>query len=64
MSFAPRPAPPVTTGVHFVDMVVTEHGVADLRDRSLTERARALIAIAAPEYRDALTDDALARGLL
>jgi acyl-CoA hydrolase len=58
------PGSVVTTGVHFVDMVVTEHGVAELRDRSLTERARALIAIAAPEHRDALTDDALARGLL
>jgi acyl-CoA hydrolase len=36
------------------DMVVTEFGVASLRDRSMDERAATLIAIAAPEYRDAL----------
>ncbi|MEM7219036.1 MAG: acetyl-CoA hydrolase/transferase C-terminal domain-containing protein [Pseudomonadota bacterium] len=37
-----------------VDLVVTEHGVADLRDRSLGERRERLAAIAAPEFRDAL----------
>ena len=36
------------------DAVVTEHGVAELRERSLPERAQALIAISAPEHRDAL----------
>ncbi len=35
-------------------LVVTEHGVADLWGRSLRERAQALIAIAAPQHRDAL----------
>lgn len=34
--------------------VVTEHGVADLWGRSLRDRAAQLIAIAAPEHRDAL----------
>jgi len=33
------------------DLVVTEHGVADMRDASLDARAEALIAIAAPEHR-------------
>lgn len=37
-----------------VDMVVTEHGVAHLRDLSMPERARRLIAIAAPEFRSEL----------
>ncbi len=37
-----------------VDLVITEHGVARLRDASVAERARALIAIAAPEFRDEL----------
>lgn len=37
-----------------VDMVVTEHGVASLRDASVAERAARLIAIAAPQHRDAL----------
>jgi acyl-CoA hydrolase len=34
-----------------VDTVVTEHGMADLRGRSMQERAAALIAIAAPDRR-------------
>lgn len=47
---------PVTVPRTDVDRVVTEHGVAVLRDLSLDERAEALIAIAAPEHRGALTD--------
>lgn len=42
---------------HFADAVVTEHGVAELRSRSIEERAQALIGIAAPEHRDALAQD-------
>lgn len=34
-----------------VDVVVTEHGLADLRGRTAFERAEALIAIAAPAFR-------------
>jgi acyl-CoA hydrolase len=37
-----------------VDTIVTEHGVAVLRDLDTEARARALIAIAAPEHRGAL----------
>jgi acyl-CoA hydrolase len=37
-----------------VDKVVTEHGVAELRARTIRERAAALIAIAAPQFRDDL----------
>lgn len=37
-----------------VDVVVTEHGVAELRGATLEQRARRLIAIAAPQHRDAL----------
>ena len=33
------------------DIVVTEHGVAHLRDKSIDERAEALIAIADPAFR-------------
>jgi acetyl-CoA hydrolase len=39
-----------------IDLVVTEHGVADLRGRSLTERRAALISVSDPSFRDALTD--------
>lgn len=37
-----------------VDVVVTEHGVADLRGLADRERARRLIAIASPEHREDL----------
>ena len=43
----------VTTRAH-VHYVVTEYGVANLRARSLTERARALIDITAPQFREPL----------
>jgi 4-hydroxybutyrate CoA-transferase len=45
---------PVTAPRHAVQVVVTEHGVADLRGLTLRERATALIAIADPRFRDAL----------
>ncbi len=44
----------VTTRAH-VHYVVTEHGVADLYGKTLSERAAALTAIAHPEDREALT---------
>lgn len=43
----------VTTRGH-VQWVVTEHGVANLYGKGLQERARSLIAIAAPEHRESL----------
>ena len=41
----------VTTPRAEADCVVTEHGVADLRGRTLAERARSLIGIADPGFR-------------
>jgi 4-hydroxybutyrate CoA-transferase len=38
------------------DIVVTEHGVARLRDKSIDERAEALIAVADPAFRDELAN--------
>jgi acyl-CoA hydrolase len=38
------------------DIVVTEHGIARLRDKSVEERAGALIAIADPAFRRDLAD--------
>ncbi|CAB4920246.1 unannotated protein [freshwater metagenome] len=58
------PGSVVTTTKNTVDHVVTEHGVARLRGRSLAERARLLISIAAPEHRDDLEREALDLGLL
>jgi acyl-CoA hydrolase len=42
-----------------VDLVVTEYGVAELRGRTLRERARNLIAIAHPDFRSALAEAAV-----
>jgi acyl-CoA hydrolase len=44
----------VTTPRHLTDCVVTEFGRADLRGRSVEERARSLIALAHPRFREPL----------
>jgi acyl-CoA hydrolase len=44
----------VSTQRSDIGLVVTEHGVADLRGVNDAERAERLVAIAAPEHRDAL----------
>ncbi len=54
----------VTTVKNTVDKVVTEHGVAELRGRSIRERAQALIAIAEPAFRDGLLADAKRLGFV
>lgn len=48
---------PVSVSRADVDIVITEYGVANLREASIEERAERLIAIAAPEFRDQLTND-------
>ncbi|MGX6449553.1 acetyl-CoA hydrolase/transferase family protein, partial [Patulibacter sp. S7RM1-6] len=53
-----------TTHKNIVDHVVTEHGMASLRGRTVEERAEALIAIADPGHRDELERDAREAGLL
>jgi acetyl-CoA hydrolase len=45
---------PVTTARSDADVIVTEYGVARLRGCGLRERARRLLAIAHPEFRDTL----------
>lgn len=47
----------VTSRAH-VRTVVTEHGVAELFGRSIRERVAALVAIAHPDFRDALAHEA------
>jgi 4-hydroxybutyrate CoA-transferase len=47
----------VTTRAH-VRTIVTEYGIAELHGRTVGERARALIAIAHPDFRDELTSRA------
>ena len=45
---------PVSTPRSDAGLIVTEHGVADLRGQPLSRRVRRLIAIAAPEHRESL----------
>lgn len=54
----------VTTSKNDVNYVVTEYGIAHLRGQSLESRARQLIAIAHPDFRDELTYAARKRGIL
>jgi len=54
----------VTTLKNTVDKVVTEWGVAELRGRSLDQRATALIGVAHPDFRDQLAREARHLGYL
>jgi acyl-CoA hydrolase len=58
------PGSMVTTLKNTVDHVVTEYGVAELRGRSISQRAASLIAIAHPDFRDELTVEARRLGYL
>ena len=53
-----------TTSKNDVDYIVTEYGLAHLRGHSLAERAKQLIAIAHPDFRDELTFEAKKRGIM
>ena len=54
----------VTTSKNDVDYIVTEYGIAHMRGESLSSRARQLIAIAHPDFRDELTFEAKKRGMM
>ena len=54
----------VSTSRNDVHCIVTEYGVANLRGKSLRERARALISIAHPDFRADLEAAATAKGVL
>lgn len=58
------PGSVVTTLKNTIDNVVTEYGIAELRGRSLRERAAALIRVAHPDFRDQLAREARALGYL
>ena len=47
----------VTTMRADVDYIVTEHGIAHLRGKTLSERAHLLLEIADPKFRDQIVDD-------
>lgn len=54
----------VTTRRNDVHCIVTEYGVADLRSKSIEERAKALISISHPDFRDEMTFNAKKAGLI
>lgn len=54
---------PVSTPRSEAGVFVTEHGAADLRGQPLRERAKRMIAIAAPAFREGLAREASAQGL-
>jgi len=58
------PGTHVTTPKNDTDLVVTEFGVARLRGKNLNQRARELIAIAHPDFRDELLHAATALNLV
>ncbi|SHL41473.1 Acetyl-CoA hydrolase/transferase C-terminal domain-containing protein [Anaerocolumna jejuensis DSM 15929] len=51
----------VTTSRNDVDYIVTEYGIAHLKGKCLRERARELIKIAAPAFREELSGEFLKR---
>ena len=59
-----EPGTAVTTPRTDVQYIVTEYGVADLRDKSIPDRAKALIAISHPDFRDQLQSEAKKAGVL
>lgn len=58
------PGTPVTTSRQDVQYVVTEYGCVNLKPLTMADRARALIRLAHPDYRDELTEQAKALKLL
>ncbi|MEM5771063.1 MAG: acetyl-CoA hydrolase/transferase C-terminal domain-containing protein, partial [Bacillota bacterium] len=54
----------VTTSKSDVDYVVTEYGTAKLKGKTASERARAMISVAHPEFRDKLISEAQKMRLL
>ncbi len=56
-TFLQQGAGVVTTRAH-VETIVTEYGIAEMHGRSIPERARALIAIAHPRFREQLEREA------
>lgn len=54
--FELKPGSKVSISRNDIDTVVTEYGVAKLRGKSTSERVRALIKIAHPDFREELTE--------
>lgn len=62
MSFPPTT--PVTVPRADVQYIVTEHGIADMFNRSIEDRVEQMISIADPEFRDELRKQAITAGFI
>ena len=58
------PGEVVTTPRTDTMYVVTEHGIVNLKGKSVPERAKALISIAHPDFREGLEREAREKGIL
>lgn len=58
------PGSAVTTPRTDVQYIVTEYGVADLKDKSIPDRVEGMISIAHPDFRDQLRSEAKKVGLI
>ncbi|WP_144510650.1 acetyl-CoA hydrolase/transferase family protein [Bacillus sp. FJAT-22090] len=58
------PGSVVTTSKNDIDTIVTEYGVAKMYGKSISERAKQLISIAHPKFRDELTFEAKKMGFI
>ena len=58
------PGAAVSISRNLADTIITEYGVAELRGRTIRERAEALIAIAHPDFRAQLRREAQQYGIL
>ena len=59
-----NPGALVSTSKNDVDYIATEYGLAKLRGKTLSQRTKALIAIAHPKFREELTAQAKAMNIL
>ncbi len=59
-----KPGAAVSLSRNDVDWLVTEHGAVNLRGTGLTERCRRIISVAHPKFRDDLTREAIALGII
>ncbi len=59
-----KPGAAVSLSRNDVDWLVTEYGAVSLRGTGLEERARLIISIAHPKFRESLTKDAIALGII
>jgi len=59
-----KPGAAVSLSRNDVDWLVTEYGAVNLRGTSLNERAKRIISVAHPDFRDQLTEEAKELGIL